>query len=160
MQTNATQQAQFDHDLELTGQIGKALNHGHDFAYYLAAFANDASERPRFLDTAQTQHGVNDEGSVSFYRHSPLSAQSDDFEKMQVSAQFLHQQQLTSLRLWQSMHPEPLAHYNNPQRIDDEVLDNCEWHVRQRNKQSAHQWVKSQPTELEQLIPAERAMLA
>ena len=144
-------------DLELNGQIGRSLHSGQDFAYWLAQLGPWVDERPQMEKMAAPSAA--NEASDSFYRQAPLAATSEDFPKIAIQSQLLHQQDLTALMLWQSMHPDPLSLNNDALKIDEEVIENCELHVRQRLKQIPVNQITPDPTLLDAIIPVERDML-
>ena len=68
--------------------------------------------------------------------------------RRRATPHFTALQQETSLRLWQAMHPDPLALDNEPLRVEDEILENCELTARQHFKQTLLTDLPQQPTVL------------
>ena len=146
-------------DPELNGRLSNALVTGRDFAYWLALLGPWADERPKVvscsLDSNTQQHSL----PANYYRQSPLAATLEHVVTANVRSQLLQHSPLAGFRLWQSMHPEPLSLHNDALRLDDEVVENCELHVRQRLHAGLDTSIIPDPTLLESIIPAERQLL-
>lgn len=147
-------------DPELNGNVSRALLSGHDFAYWLAQLGPWADERPSLKSNTGDKEDINPSLPSNFYRQSGLEATPKDFFALSVQSQLLQQPELNGFRLWQSMHPEPLSLFNDPLRLDDEVIENCESHVRRRLKSELNIGITPDPTLLESIIPEEREWLA
>ena len=145
------------HDLEFNGKIASALHNGHDFAFWLAQLGPWVDERPQI--EKQEVESVEATTTRSYYRNPSLAADNKDFDNIQVQSHLINQQAPNALRLWQSMHPDPLSLYNDATRLDDEIIENCELHVRERLQQKLQKVISPDPTLLEEIIPIERSFL-
>lgn len=147
-------------DPELNGRVSQALHTGRDFSYWLSLLGPWADERP---NVAKSQHDANSQDPSlpeNYYRQSSLAASATDLEIINTHSQLLQRPQLAGFRLWQSMHPDPLSLHNDALRLEDEVIENCEFHVRERLKSALDTTITPDPTLLDAIIPIERQLLA
>lgn len=134
-------------DPESSGQLSRALVQGHDFAYWLSLLSTQLTDRTRILSEPSDPQATETD-TENYYRNAPMEGRTADLSMLRKNAEFTALQQETSLRLWQSMHPDPLALDNDPTRIEDEVIENCELTVRQRFKQTLQTAIPQTPTDL------------
>jgi hypothetical protein len=146
-------------DPELNGRLSSALLTGHDFAYWLALLGPWADERLKVVTSSLESNTQEHLLPANYYRQSPLAAPVDHVVTANIRSQLLQHSPLAGFRLWQSMHPEPLSLHNDALRLDDEVVENCELHVRQRLNTSLDTSIIPDPTLLESIIPVERQLL-
>ncbi|MBT1063480.1 hypothetical protein KJY73_07830 [Bowmanella sp. Y26] len=122
-------------DLEFSGVLNRAAKPGQaqTFSLLLSMLQQNLLERP--LPARQEQPDTY--SSLPEITHTPaipLQAESAHWHQMEVQGAYIQHQLLASARLWQCMHPSPLALYNDVKRIDDAVTNNCDWHCQQRLK--------------------------
>jgi len=145
-------------DPEFSGQLSRSLVEGHDFSYWLSLLSPNLTDRARVIGEPDAPVVQPDE-VANYYRRAPLDGRSADLALLRKNAEFTALQQETSLRLWQAMHPDPLALDNEPLRVEDEILENCELTARQRFKQTLLTDLPQQPTDLIDTVVESKQML-
>jgi hypothetical protein len=126
-------------DREFTGEINQATGQGAKFALLLAMLEQDLLQRPKLL-----ARETNDEESaasksisaLSHYPPIPLKAEAWHWQQAKFASDTIHQADIKRANLWLAMHPQPLSLYNDPKRLDDEVVANCDIHAQQRLQDS------------------------
>ena len=131
-------------DPELSGQLNRALVKGHDFSYYLSLLSPSLLDRVHINDYDDGR--VKAEETLEHpYRNAPLCATEAVWQLMQHNSEIIATQDTNQLRLWQCMHPDPLAIHNDPTLIEPEVTANCEWGVQQRIAEKLINALDAQP---------------
>jgi hypothetical protein len=120
-------------NLEFSGELAKAAGQGAKFALVLAMLEQNALSSAFF----EPQHAsVNPYASaaqpVSDYPVVALSALDSHWSFAAVTGELIGNAYLASARLWQSMHPSPLSLLNDANKIDDEVINNCDLPTQRR----------------------------
>lgn len=111
---------------EFDGTLARASSQGRLFALYLAMHQN-ALAHPIHVTTPSKSEDVyckNEISSLSHYRQPALQATEKDWRNMAMLNSLISSD-LVSARLFQSIHPSPLAQSNDPSRIPDDVKNNC-----------------------------------
>ena len=121
-------------DIELSGAVNRSVGQGASFALILAMIEADILNRPRYVESKSTEQSAKLLfSSINYYRPYPLYADEKSWKSADLTGQSFHQNIQDGL-LWQAMHPQPLSIFNQPERIDDEVLSNCDIYTQNRVK--------------------------
>lgn len=143
-------------DFEWSGQVNRATSQGATFSLMLAMLVDDPLQRQRLVKAENDSAYANSPLS-HHYRRAALASSPDDYANLYVAKQLLHQSESgyphCDLRLWQAMHPEPLAQYDEAKRLPEGVLENCALHVQQRFQQGSPVPVNTDETLLHDLLP-------
>lgn len=121
-------------DLEWSGSINRAAAQGEKFALLIAMLSDDMLGRPT-IEKATPDEGYSVD-LANYYRRNPLSADTQDWKVVNQANKAFHQG-VSDGRLWCTMHPQPLAMYDDKNRLDEEVLANCSHTTQQRLKSPA-----------------------
>lgn len=118
-------------DLEYSGKISHAAGEGAKFALLLSMLHPNVMYRPKM--EAEQQEVPLSVDIENPYRSSSLSAQPADWQYLNENSLMLSQPGGdANMKLWQAMHPEPLAQFDDVKRIPDDVIYNCELQVQSR----------------------------
>lgn len=133
-------------DLEWSGQVNRATGQGRAFALLLAMLESDVLERPKVIPI-EDENPVTDNALTSVYRRASLSAAAQDWTNAVENSQHFARNPADGL-LFQTMHPQPLSLFNDPKRIDDEVLANCDYYTQTRLATPAEKQVTEDNTQM------------
>lgn len=138
---------------EWDGNFAKAAENGAQFALYLAMQFGASVGEPRIKPHVETTPGDSDFPSrLNFYRRPPLSAEQSDVLHRNRLSYFINQGDVTSARLQDAMHPEPLSLYDNPQRLPEDIIANCSLATQRRLKGKRSEEVEEDNTLLDAVI--------
>lgn len=110
-------------------QLAHRVNNPADFQFLLAT----AAARFQLPVQAKTNTVIEDTGNIPTVSHDvlnnaqkkhPLSTQDRHYQYSHLNSQYVAGGQFESLKLHLLMHPEPLSLYNNPYRLDEDILAN------------------------------------
>ncbi len=108
------------------GNFAEAAGHGAQFSLYLAMQFGASLGTPSFNPAADNQTaGTHHLQAFSFYRRPNLKADQADFMHSRVVSAFITHGDVSSARLFESMHPAPLSCHNDASHIPDNVIANC-----------------------------------
>lgn len=140
---------------EFNGTVAAALSQSDGaalFALYMAMQNPDASAQP-YVFSVPTDHHVSK--PVSDYPASHLAATADDWVSSATLTSLIQQGHIDSARLWQAMHPQPLAVKNDPKHLSAEVVSNCALYTQQRLQAgTGRQAVHEDPLQLLNVLDA------
>ena len=146
---------------ELRGALSKTLSRQgrDDFALLLAMLHQDINQKLRITETEEPPPDIRERelASVDFYPKTPLAAEPQHWRQQELITLAAAQQDLSSLRLMQSMHPAPLALQNDPQFISDEVKANCDIFCQLRMREQTVQEIPVDEAQLYDVIQASQA---
>ncbi|ALS98563.1 VC2046/SO_2500 family protein [Lacimicrobium alkaliphilum] len=121
-------------DFEYNGSLNKAASQGHGaaFALLLAMLQENQLDRPQLAE----RPADNEQKQALFDKAPdiPLKPEPQHWEFEARHADYIHQQQLVSARLWHCLHPAPLSVFNDSKRLDDEIIENTSWYCREKLK--------------------------
>ena len=133
---NASTEALLSSDYELNGTINRAASEGAKFALILAMLEQDCIHRPNLKKSTQLNQDPEIKSELNHYRSNPLNVNDTYWQTCQHTSQLIHNGQLHSAQLWLAMHPEPLSQYNNSDKIDENVIANCNINTQTRMQQA------------------------
>jgi hypothetical protein len=133
---NACTEALLSSDYELNGTINRAASEGAKFALILAMLEQDCIHRPHLENSKELNQDPELNSKLNHYRSNPLSANETYWQTCQHTSQLIYKGQLHSAQLWLAMHPEPLSHFNKPDKIDENVIANCSINTQTRMQQA------------------------
>lgn len=146
---------------ELKGALSKTLaRQGRDdFSLLLAMLYQDVSQKLRITQTDDPPPDTRDLelASIDFYPKTPLAAEPQHWRQQELMTQAASQQDVTSLRLIQSMHPAPLALQNDAHFISDEIKANCDMFCQLRMREETLKEIPVDEAQLYDVIEASRA---
>jgi hypothetical protein len=122
-------------DREFSGEINRASAQGAKFSLLLAMLEQDVLQRPRMLanqDNEQQSAHSKTISALSHYPSIPLKAEAQHWQQATFVSATIHQADIKRANLWLAMHPQPLSLYNDPKRLEDEVVANCDMHAQHR----------------------------
>jgi hypothetical protein len=99
------------------------------FRLYLAMANQDASHGLKFKEES---HNSFSSEIVSHYRQANLNQTTLDFVIQNEYSKSIQNRDFYNLRLLSSFHPQPLSKHNDPMHIDEEVIENSAYPVKQR----------------------------
>ncbi|MEP0356085.1 VC2046/SO_2500 family protein [Paraglaciecola sp.] len=135
-------------DFELNGDLNRASQQGANFALLMAMLEPNSLHRPRFEQSDSAQTLLVDNSELCHYRSSQLEASQEYWQGCNNAAKLITSGSLASAQLWLAMHPEPLSHYNNALRLDDDVLANTSMYTQSRMKSQTDKGIKVDETGL------------
>lgn len=146
---------------ELRGALSKTLSQQgrDDFALLLAMLYQDVSQKLRITQTDDPVPDTRERelASIDYYPKTPLAVEPQHWRQQELMTQAASQQDVSSLRLIQSMHPAPLALQNDPQFISDEIKANCDVFCQLRLREEQQQEIPTDEAQLYDVIEASRA---
>ena len=115
-------------DAELSGRLSSAAGQGAQFALLLAMLEQNVLHRPNYAKSEDTLVAADKDFPERLNNYPPvsLSATSTHFACADVANRLFRDGESRNAQLWLAMHPDPLSMYNDPSRIDDEVVQNCD----------------------------------
>lgn len=123
-------------DSEFKGSFAKALsgNGKQDFELLLAMLQQDITDRLRITSNEEPPKDTRELEleSINFYPEIPLSIEEKHWKQQHSITQAAAELDFSNVRLMQYMFPTPLALQNDPARIPDDVLANCDIFCQQR----------------------------
>ena len=128
-----TQSAEPVSDIEFSGGLAQAAGQGAKFALILAMLEQNVLHRPCFEpQQASDSPYASVQLPVSDYPEIALSAAQHHWSSAALTGQLIGNAYITSARLWQTMHPSPLAIFNDENKIDELVINNCDLPAQRR----------------------------
>ncbi|MFT4995254.1 MAG: hypothetical protein ACI965_002303 [Paraglaciecola sp.] len=120
-------------DREFSGQINQATGQGAKFALLLAMLEQDLLHRPKLLasETAKNIH-ADTFTKASYYPSTPLKPDGQHWANANSPGENIAKNSIRSAHLWLLMHPQPLSLHNDANRLDDDIVANCDIHTQQR----------------------------
>ena len=119
-------------DVEYNGQLNRSAGQGAKFALMLSMLHSDILNRPNLIDEHHEKIAPSqDVAAINCYPETPLMASHQHWSEMDKTSELLHEDNQGS-RLWGCMHPSPLSQFNDPLRIDEQVLANCPLHTQKQ----------------------------
>ncbi len=150
LQTNS-----IDTDYEWSGEINRATVQGAKFALLLAMLEDNPLLRP-VVEADDAQLPAESALPKNYYRPMPLFAEEADWSNGDVMGELLHKQ-LQDALLFRAMHPQPLSLYNDPKRIDDEVLANCSFSAQRRLADEQDKVIHTDATQMYDVVQQAQA---
>lgn len=114
-------------DLEWSGALVSSAGQGAKFALLLSMMQTDPLSRPTLVGNAPDA-ALPEETLFSAYPEVPLNVMPEHILRANTGAKLFHSHTSDAL-LWNVMHPQPLSQFNDPARIPDEVVANCNMHT-------------------------------
>ena len=140
-------------DREFNGELNRASAQGAKFALLLAMLEQDYLHRPKLLASETAEDTQADTlTNLSYYPSTPLKADCQHWTQANFASENIVQETIKSAQLWLVMHPQPLSLYNDPKRLDDEVVANCDIHTQQRLKDTTNKDLQVDETELYDIL--------
>jgi hypothetical protein len=149
-------------DREFSGEINRASAQGAKFALLLAMLDQDVLHRPKLLagDADDKESATSKElSALSHYPFTPLKAETQHWQQAKIASDTVHQADIKRAKLWLLMHPQPLSLYNDPKRLDDEVVANCDMHTQQRLQDAANTDINVDETGLYDILQGMEAQI-
>ncbi|MBN7821797.1 VC2046/SO_2500 family protein [Bowmanella yangjiangensis] len=121
-------------DLEFSGVLSRAAKPGQaqTFSLLLSMLQQNLLERLRIASEPSAVALPEAPETLTGAPAFPLKADIQHWRQAEIQAAYFQQQLTDSARLWQCLHPGPLSLHNDPGYIDPVVIENCDWHTRQR----------------------------
>lgn len=138
---------------EWEGNFAKAAENGAQFALFLAMQFGASVGEPRIRPHDNTTPA--DDAfpqRLNFYRRPALNAESSDMTHRVRLSHFINQGDVTSARLQDAMHPEPLSFRNNGKRLPEDVIANCSLATQRRLKGERSTQIEEDNTLLDDII--------
>ncbi|WP_026374757.1 VC2046/SO_2500 family protein [Aestuariibacter salexigens] len=146
-------------DAELSGRLAKAAGRGAEFSLILAMLEQNVLYRPSFA--SDSDEVVTDPHFPQRLNHYPpvsLKADATHFSKANVTNRLFSQSQVKNAQLWLAMHPDPLSMFNDPSRIDDEVIHNCDFATQRHLKLPEHAKIDVDYTKMLDVVEAAQVL--
>lgn len=120
-------------DIELSGDLNRAVGEGAKFALMLAMLQPSLLERPALEKSESSASLSTGELFHTGYRSPGLKPSDADWQHLDNAKRVLHAEPQDAL-LYQVMHPQPLSLFDDAKRIDDMVAFNCDYYTQKRLK--------------------------
>ncbi len=133
-------------DLEWSGKVNRALGQGRSFALLMSMLESNVLHR----DKVVSNDDLASESPLDIrchYRTPPLCASQKDWVLSDLGRQTFDVNQTDGL-LFQALHPQPLAIFNDAKRVAPEVFQNCNYGTQQRYKAEREYDVQEEPAKL------------
>ena len=138
---------------EWDGNFAKAAENGAQFALFLAMQFGASVGEPHIKPQPEAkQYDADSAARLNFYRRPALSAEHSDVTHRNRLANFINQGDVTSARLQDAMHPEPLSFYNDNKRLPDDIIANCSLATQRRLKGEEAEQIQEDNTLLDDII--------
>lgn len=120
---------------EFSGALAQTLVHKGqgDFALLLSMLVQDVTQQLQFSE--QPEEGI--KGNIpieqfNYYPEIPLSTETKHYAQQQAFADAVHREDIKTASLLGCMFPSPLSLHNDPKRVDDNVMANCDIYTQSR----------------------------
>jgi len=127
---------QIEQQLRLNRSVKTSNTDKSLFYLYLSMLEKDLSVLPRFTDTTATNEIVYADIESHYYKHPELQFSAGDFAVQKQFSRALEQKSDSTFKLLNAFFPQGLSEYNNPLRIDDEVIEGLDYFAQKRTKEA------------------------
>lgn len=134
-------------DLEFDSRLNIALSgQGHaKFSLLLSMLEQNYLQRLSFVESAEESPEDSRDTflkSLELSPSTPLKAEEAHWQSQNKIGELLHQGDFANCRLWLSAHPTPLSISDDPLKIPEDVISNCDLYIQNR-------FIKDTPKEVE-----------
>ncbi len=148
-------------NLEWSGALSASAGKGALFSLYLAMHCQPGHEPVRIHSEAE--NASSDAAALDHLNHyprAPLGADDAAFQRLLVTGNLINQRDISSVNLWQAMHPDPLSIRNNAKHIPADVIANCSMATQMKLQVASSTTVNADETLLTDIIAGSEQFFA
>lgn len=118
-------------DAEINGSVNVAaqLAGNSQFKLVLATLEQNLLNRLRLAVGNETDVVTSESSVVNNYPVQPLKVSEETWIHAQEAKKHIELKGVDSVRLWQIMHPDPLSLFNDPLKLEENVVANTSYHT-------------------------------
>jgi len=146
---------------EWNGTLSKVTGDATLFALYLAMQQSALADPIKIANIESEFDDLTQQlAQINFYRTAPLSATKSDWTNLTNMGQLIATEHFEDARLLHTMHPLPLAQFNDSMRLSEHIISNCSLATQKRLAAEYTSTFAEDNTLLSEIIPQSLDILA
>nr|WP_269468663.1 VC2046/SO_2500 family protein [Alteromonas sp. ASW11-130] len=144
--------------MEWQSKLAESVNSKALFALYLAMHSQPGLSNVTFQSDSNVVPQF-DVTSLNHYRRAPQACSEKSVDRLNVTSNLMHENDISGVLLWQSMHPDPLSIVDNAKKLPPDVKSNCSYITQQLLAQKIHNAIEVDETRLDDIVKGSTELL-